>query len=101
MCSLSFPTEFTTGAEVTGIFLTDDPNEYLDDEGHQKAIISYPALSNKEMVHEANEILREYYLSPGYVPLAMRQVLRKNSVAEVKRLWFSAKMFLGYAGSQR
>ncbi len=49
------------------------------------------------MVHEANEVLREYYLSPGYVPLAMKQVFRKNSVAEVKRLWVSVKMFLGYS----
>jgi hypothetical protein len=49
------------------------------------------------MVHAANEILREYYLSPGYVPLAMRQIFRKNAVGEMRRLWFSAKMFLGYA----
>ena len=96
-----FPgTEFYEWCKSNGYLLTDDPNEYLDGDGHQKAIISYPALSNKEMVHEANEILREYYLSPGYVPLAMRQVLRKNSVAEAKRLWFSAKMFLGYAYEQ-
>jgi len=49
------------------------------------------------MVREANEILRGYYLSPGYVPLAMRQIFRKNAVDELKRLWFSARMFLGYA----
>lgn len=93
-----FPgTEFFDWCKGSGCLLTDDPNQYLDDEGHQKAIISYPALSNEEMVHAANDILREYYLSPGYVPLAMRQVFRKNAMAEVKRLWFSAKMFLGYA----
>ncbi|WP_067052369.1 B12-binding domain-containing radical SAM protein [Methanofollis ethanolicus] len=92
-----FPgTEFYVWCKGNGYLLTDDPNEYLDDEGHQKAILSYPALSNEEMVREANEILRGYYLSPGYVPLAMRQVCRKNAVAEVKRLWFSTKMFLGY-----
>jgi len=97
-----FPgTEFYNWCRESGYLLTDDPNEYLDDSGHQKAIISYPALSNEEMVHAANEILREYYLSPGYVPLAMRQIFRKNAVAETKRLWFSAKMFLGYTGSQR
>jgi len=93
-----FPgTEFYNWCKSNGYLLTDDPTEYLDDDGHQKAIISYPALSNEEMVHAANDILREYYLSPRYVPLAVRQVLRRNSVAEIKRLWFSAKMFLGYA----
>lgn len=93
-----FPgTEFYDWCKGNGYLLTDDPTEYLDSYGHQKAIISYPALSSEEMVHEANEILREYYLSPEYVPLAMRQVLRKNSVAEAKRLWFSVKMFLGYS----
>lgn len=92
-----FPgTEFYNWCKDNEYLLTSDPNEYLDDSGHQKAIISYPALSNEEMVHVANEILREYYLSPGYVPLAVRQVFRKNAVAEAKRLWFSAKMFLGY-----
>ena len=97
-----FPgTEFYNWCKDNEYLLTSDPNEYLDDSGHQKAIISYPALSNEEMVHAANEILREYYLSAGYVPLAMRQIFRKNAVAETKRLWFSAKMFLGYAGSQR
>jgi len=93
-----FPgTEFYVWCRDNGYLLTDDPNEYLDGEGHQKAIISYPALSNEEMVREANEILRGYYLSPGYVPLAMRQIFRKNAVDELKRLWFSARMFLGYA----
>lgn len=97
-----FPgTEFYDWCKDNGYLLTDDPNEYLDDDGHQKAIISYPALSNKEMVHAVNSILREYYLSLRYVPLAVRQIFRKNTVTEAKRLWFSAKMFLGYAGSQR
>jgi len=93
-----FPgTEFYNWCKDNEYLLTSDPNEYLDDSGHQKAIISYPALSNEEMVRAANKILREYYLSAGYVPLAMRQIFRKNAVAETKRLWFSAKMFLGYA----
>lgn len=93
-----FPgTEFYEWCKVNGFLLTDDPNEYLDDSGHQKAIISYPALSNEEMVQKANQILREYYLSPGYVPLAVKQIFRKNSIAETKRLWYSAKMFLGYS----
>ncbi|MDY6864474.1 MAG: radical SAM protein [Halobacteriota archaeon] len=78
--------------------LTEDPNEYLDENGHQKAIISYPELSNEEMVKEVDEILKNYYMSPSYIPLAMRQVLRKNGLDEARRLWYSMRMFLGYVG---
>jgi len=92
-----FPgTEFYNWCRGNGYLLTDDPNQYLDDEGHQKAVISYPALSNKTMVYEANKLLRDYYLSPRYVPLAIRQVMRKNAIAEMKRLWYSAEMFMKY-----
>ena len=94
-----FPgTEFYEWCKSHGYLLTDDPNEYLDYAGHQKAIISYPYLSNEEMVTEANRILKKYYLSIGYVPLAMRQIFRRNAIAEIRRIWFSAKMFLGYNG---
>lgn len=97
-----FPgTEFYKYCKNNNYLLTNDPNKYLDENGHQKAIISYPELTNEEMVKEVNSLLKNYYLSPSYVPLAIRQVLRKNSVAEMKRLWFSAKMFLGYTSSQR
>ena len=92
-----FPgTEFYSWCKTNGYLLTDDPNEYLDEAGHQKAIISYPNLSNEEMVNQTNIILREYYLSLRYIPLVMKQVIRRNSFAEVRRIWFSAKMFLGY-----
>lgn len=97
-----FPgTEFYEYSKDNNCLLTNDPNEYLDENGRQEAIISYPELTNKEIVRQVNSLLKNYYPSPSYVPLAMRQALRKNPVAEVKRLWFSAKMFLGYAASQR
>ena len=76
----------------------EDPNDYLDEDGHQKAIISYPNLSNEEMVKEADEILKNYYMSLSYIPLAMRQVFRKNGLDEARRLWYSMRMFLGYVG---
>jgi len=92
-----FPgTEFYDWCRERGYLLTDDPNEYLDADGHQKAIISYPELSNEEMVAEVNAILRDYYVSVRYIPLALRQIMRRMSWDEFKRLWFSAKMYLGY-----
>jgi len=74
--------------KVDGYLLTDDPDGRLDYEGHQKAGISYSRLTAEEMVEEVDKILKGYYMSLGYVPLAVRQVLR--------RLWYSMRMFLGY-----
>lgn len=96
-----FPgTEFYNWCRENGYLLTDDPNEYLDEQGHQKAIISYPELTNEEMVKAVDEMLKAYYVSLSYVPLALRQVFRKNGVDEMRRLWYSTKMFLGYIGGR-
>ena len=81
-----FPgTEFSEWAKTNGYLFTDDPNEYLDEQGHQKAIISYPELSGEEMVEAVDEILKKYYLSPRFVPVALRQVFRKHGWDETKR----------------
>ncbi|MFW6120330.1 MAG: radical SAM protein [Petrotogales bacterium] len=100
VCSPFPGTELYEWCRENGYLLTDDPNEYLDDQGHQKAIISYPQLSNEEMVKKVDEILKDYYMSLNYVPLALRQVLRKNGFDEFKRLWRSVKMFYGYIKSR-
>jgi radical SAM superfamily enzyme YgiQ (UPF0313 family) len=97
-----FPgTEFYEWCKEGGYLNTEDPNEYLDENGHQKAIISYPELSNEEMVKEVDSILKKYYVSLSFVPLAMGQVLRRQGVDEMKRLFFSTKMFLRYVGERR
>ncbi|TFH46888.1 MAG: radical SAM protein [ANME-2 cluster archaeon] len=96
-----FPgTEFYEWCKESGYLLTDDPNEYLDKYGHQKAIISYPELINEEMVKEVDAILKGYYMSLDYVPLAMRQVLRRHGLDEMKRLWYSMRMFFRYVGGR-
>jgi anaerobic magnesium-protoporphyrin IX monomethyl ester cyclase len=97
-----FPgTEFYTWCKTNGYLTTDDPTEYLDEQGHQKAIISYPLLSNEEITSAVDKLLKQYYLSPRYVPRAVRQILRRNGLAEAKRLWHSTKMFLEYAKGRR
>ena len=96
-----FPgTEFYEWCRGNGYLLTDDPNEYLDEQGHQKAIISYPELTNEEMVKEVDKILKGYYMSLNYVPLALRQVFRKHGFDEMRRLWYSTRIFLGYIGGR-
>jgi len=92
-----FPgTEFYKWCEENGYLLINDPNEYLDEQGHQKAIISYPWLTAEEIVQKVDSILKEYYLSLGYVPVALKQVFRKRGIEEAKRLYHSAKMFMRY-----
>lgn len=99
--SSPFPgTEFYDWCCQNGYVLTNDPNEYLDDLGHQKAIISYPDLTNTEMVQEVDSILKDYYLSLCYIPVAARQVFRKGGFREFLRLFYSVKMFAGYLRSR-
>lgn len=92
-----FPgTEFYDWCKGSGYMTIDNTNEYLDDSGHQKSIISYPELTNIEMEKEVDKILKEYYLSLNYVPIAIRQILRKNSLCEIKRILHSVQTFLHY-----
>jgi radical SAM superfamily enzyme YgiQ (UPF0313 family) len=92
-----FPgTQFYDWTRENGYLLTDNPDEYLDDQGHQKAIVSYPWLSAQEITSNVDEILKDYYLSKDYVTLAARQVFRRNGLKELRRLLHSAKMFLKY-----
>jgi len=35
-----------------------------------------------------------YYLSPGYVPVALRRVLRRHGLDEMRRLLYSVRMFM-------
>ena len=92
-----FPgTDFYEWCKENGYLLINDPNEYLDEQGHQKAIISYPWLTAEEIVQKVDSILKEYYLSLGYVPVALKQVFRKRGIEEAKRLYHSAKMFMRY-----
>lgn len=92
-----FPgTNFYRWAKEKGYLITDDPNKYLDAQGHQRSIISYPWLSSEEIVNTVDKILKEYYLSLKYIPIALRQIIRGNCLEEAKRLFYSTKMFIKY-----
>jgi len=92
-----FPgTEFYDWTRDNGYLLTDNPDEYLDSQGHQKAIVSYPWLPAEEISGNVDQILKEYYVSKDYVLLAAKQVFRKNGLKELRRLLYSVKMFLKY-----
>jgi radical SAM superfamily enzyme YgiQ (UPF0313 family) len=96
-----FPgTEFYEWAQKNRYLLTDNPDEYLDSQGHQKAILSYPWLSAKEITLNVDQILKDYYVSISYFVLALRQIFRKNGLKELRRLLFSFKMFIKYLGEK-
>ena len=96
-----FPgTEFYEWVKLNGYLLTDDPNEYLDEQGHQKSVVSYPWLSAREIVKAVDETLKDYYLSFKFVPIALRQIFRKYGWSETVRIWKNAKGFVGYVKSR-
>jgi hypothetical protein len=69
----------------------------LDRDGFQKAADSYPEFGSRDMEEYVGRGLRGYYLTPAYIPVALRTVLRRNMLAEVRGLWRSALAFLRYA----
>ncbi|WP_435186693.1 radical SAM protein [Halobellus sp. EA9] len=92
-----FPgTEFFEWAHQNGHLNIDSLDQYLDQKGHQRAVIDYPNLTYKKINQKVDQLLKDYYLSPKYVPLAARQVLRENGWQEFKRIAHEAKVFLGY-----
>ena len=93
-----FPgTEFHKWAKENGYLLTDNPSGYLDEQGHQKSIVSYPWLSADEITKAVDEMLKAYYLSPRYIPIALGQVFRRSGLRELRRLWHSGRSFIEYA----
>lgn len=96
-----FPgTELYEWLKKNGHLTIEDPEQYLDENGHQRSIVSYPQLSADEITKAVDEILKEYYISLSYIPVAFRQILKKRWLDEAKRLFRSARMFLKYAGDR-
>jgi len=97
-----FPgTEFYEWARERGYLLTEDPAEYLDEQGHQKAIISYPELTAEEMVEVVDEILKSYYITPAYIPIALRQVFRRHGWDELARVRRLTRGFINYISNRK
>jgi radical SAM superfamily enzyme YgiQ (UPF0313 family) len=96
-----FPgTEFYEWLKQNGYLKVEDPADYLDEHGHQKSVINYPGLSAEEIQQAVNRMLVKYYLSPSYIPLALRQILREHGFEELKRLLRSAIAFASYIKHQ-
>lgn len=89
-------TEFYHWAKENEFLLVDDLEESLDEEGFQKCIVSYPEFTKEDIETYVDRALKEYYLSPSFIPIAMRNILRKNGLYELKGMVMSAKVLLKY-----
>ena len=94
-------TQFYDWARAEGFLLTDDLEQSLDDCGFQRCIISYPEFSAEDIERWVDTALKSYYLSPSYVPIALRNVLRRDGVHELTGLVKSAGTFFRYLRRQR
>lgn len=94
-------TEFYDYVKENGFLLVDDLEESLDEDGFQKCIVSYPEFTKEDIENYVDRGLKEYYLSPSYIPVAMRNVMRKNGLHELKGMMKSAKVFLKYMGRRK
>jgi anaerobic magnesium-protoporphyrin IX monomethyl ester cyclase len=89
-------TQFYDWAKENGHLLVDDLEESIDANGYQKCIISYPDFTKDDIDQYVSRALREYYLSPSFVPVALSNVLRKNGFSELAIMLRSARDFLRY-----
>lgn len=94
-------TEFYDYVKENGFLLVDDLEESLDNWGAQKCIISYPEFTKEDIEYYVDKALKEYYLSPSFVPIAMKNVLKRNGLHELKVMVKSAKVFLRYIGRRK
>lgn len=86
-------TEFYQWCKNNGYLLIENLDEYLDNGGYIKSIVSYPDINNNELEDEAKKILKDYYLSPNYILVVINQLMNKNMYFELKRIIKSAKSF--------
>ena len=89
-------TGFYEWVKEKGYLLVDSLEEALDENKFQKCIVSYPEFTNRDIEEYVDRAYKEYYLTPFYVPIAMKNVLRRNGLHELKGMVVSAKAFSRY-----
>ena len=94
-------TEFFDWVKGNEFLLVNDLEESLDGEGFQKCIVSYPEFTKEDIENYVDRALKEYYLSPSYIPIAMKNIFRKNGLHELKGMIMSAKVFMKYLNREK
>lgn len=91
-------TEFYDWAKENGYLLNDNLESSLDEDGFQKCTISYPDFTKNDIETYVDRILKEYYLSPSFIPIAIKNILRKDGLHELRGMAMSARIFYKYIG---
>jgi anaerobic magnesium-protoporphyrin IX monomethyl ester cyclase len=94
-------TEFYNWCRANGYLLSEDLSDSVDDKGFQKCLVSYPWFTNKEIEGFVSTSLREYYLSPSYLALALKGIIGRHFLDEVKIVARSSGKFLSFLGSEK
>lgn len=89
-------TEFYRYVKKNGYITVDDLKDSIDENGFQQCIISYPQFTKKDIEFYVDKALKQYYLSPSFIPVAISNVCRKNGTHELKSMLKSAETFLKY-----
>lgn len=89
-------TNFYEYCKMNGYLTVDNLEKSLDQDGFQKCIVSYPNLCDKEIEQYAFQILKNYYVSLNYVPIAFKNIIGKHGYQEFKLMYKSFLTFLKY-----
>jgi radical SAM superfamily enzyme YgiQ (UPF0313 family) len=92
-------TEFYQWVSDNGYLLESDPRKTIDENGYQRCVISYPNLVTEDLVCRVEEALKDYYISPSYAKIAMRNILGRDGLYELAGLIKSARVFLKHVRS--
>lgn len=90
-------TNFYDYVSKNNFLMEKDSEQSIDENGFQKCIIEYPELSSEEITKSVDEILRNYYLNPSFVPTALKNCLMGDGINELKIMIRSGKDFLKYS----
>ena len=89
-------TVFYQWAEENDFLLADDLEQCLDRSGSRVCVLSYPELSHEDIEEYVGHVLKGYYLSPSYIPIAFRNILRRTGLQELRIILKSARGLLRY-----
>lgn len=88
--------DFYRHCKDNDFLLVPDMSQSLDCKGFQKCIISYPDLTSTDIERFVNKGLKEYYFTPSYVVITVKNICGKNGINELKIIIKSLNVFLKY-----
>ena len=94
-------TEFYDWAKENGLLLVEELEEALTEGGFQQSIVSYPDFTKKDIEDYVDKALKEYYLGISYIPIALRNIFRRNGLHELRVTIIAAKGFFKYLSRRK